>query len=190
MSTIGWATEITKSRAVRAASAFGTRVIYNTTSSHQHTNVTDVGCGRGLLQGLERVEDELLHTQVTVFLNHKDEDAEELSHRYDNIRVELEYPLLTCGRVYSDNHRLLLVEYDHTSLVLYKMYNYCVVIGFANNANSLFLNSPSVILSTVSSSAIRSQPIRKQSPSFCLYYSICWRSETTLLPGNSPVTYI
>ena len=52
-------------------------------------------CHRGDdgLQGLERVESEEVKTQVTVFLEHKDEDAEELSHRYDNIRIELEYPL-------------------------------------------------------------------------------------------------
>ena len=41
-------------------------------------------------QDLENSEHELLRTQVTVFLNHKDEDAEELSHRYDNIRFVLE----------------------------------------------------------------------------------------------------
>ena len=46
-----------------------------------------------MCQDLEKAEGGgLLDTQVTVFLNHKDEDAEELSHRYDNIRVELEYP--------------------------------------------------------------------------------------------------
>ena len=43
-------------------------------------------------QGLELVPSEEVKTQVNIFLEHKDEDAEELSHRYDNIRIELEYP--------------------------------------------------------------------------------------------------
>ena len=38
------------------------------------------------------VPNEEVKTQVNIFLEHRDEDAEELSHRYDNIRIELEYP--------------------------------------------------------------------------------------------------
>ena len=39
------------------------------------------------------VENEEVKTQVHVFSEHKEEDAEEFSHRYDNIRIEMEYPL-------------------------------------------------------------------------------------------------
>ena len=42
---------------------------------------------------LETVENEEVKTQVHVFSEHKEEDAEEFSHRYDNIRIEMEYPL-------------------------------------------------------------------------------------------------
>ena len=35
-----------------------------------------------------------MRTQVNVFVDHKEEDSEEFGHRYDNVRVELEYPLL------------------------------------------------------------------------------------------------
>ena len=45
------------------------------------------------LQVLETVENEEVKTQVHVFSEHKEEDAEEFSHRYDNIRIEMEYPL-------------------------------------------------------------------------------------------------
>jgi len=34
-----------------------------------------------------------LQTQINLFYEHKDEDAEEFSHRYDNIRFLMEYPL-------------------------------------------------------------------------------------------------
>ena len=44
------------------------------------------------LQVLETVENEEVKTQVHVFSEHKEEDAEEFSHRYDNIRIEMEYP--------------------------------------------------------------------------------------------------
>ena len=48
------------------------------------------------LKELEKVDNEEVKTQVNVFHEHKEEDAEEFSHRYDNIRIELEYPLLMC----------------------------------------------------------------------------------------------
>ena len=35
-----------------------------------------------------------MRTQVNVFHEHKEEDSEEFSHRYDNVRIEFEYPLL------------------------------------------------------------------------------------------------
>ncbi|KAK2178702.1 hypothetical protein NP493_533g01102 [Ridgeia piscesae] len=44
------------------------------------------------LESLEMVPNEEVKTQVNIFLEHKDEDAEELSHRYDNIRIELDDP--------------------------------------------------------------------------------------------------
>ncbi|KAI0214816.1 diaphanous related formin [Lamellibrachia satsuma] len=44
------------------------------------------------LEGLEMVPNEEVKTQVNIFLEHRDEDAEELSHRYDNIRIELDDP--------------------------------------------------------------------------------------------------
>jgi len=34
-----------------------------------------------------------LQTQINLFYEHKDEDAEEFSHRYDNIRLLMEYLL-------------------------------------------------------------------------------------------------
>lgn len=44
-------------------------------------------------QWLDVQEDEELKTHINIFHEHKDEDLEEFSHRYDNIRMELEYPL-------------------------------------------------------------------------------------------------
>ncbi len=41
---------------------------------------------------LEVVENDEVKTQVNIFLEHKEEDAEEFSHRYDNVQMELEYP--------------------------------------------------------------------------------------------------
>ena len=43
-------------------------------------------------QGLEKVDNEEVKTQVHVFHEHKEEDAEEFHHRYDNIRIDWEYP--------------------------------------------------------------------------------------------------
>ena len=51
-----------------------------------------VNTGCVCLQVLETVENEEVKTQVHVFSEHKEEDAEEFSHRYDNIRIEMEYP--------------------------------------------------------------------------------------------------
>ena len=48
-----------------------------------------------MFQQLEKVEFMELKTQVNLFHDHKEEDAEDFSHRFDNIRAELEYPLLT-----------------------------------------------------------------------------------------------
>ena len=58
-----------------------------------------------MLQVLETVENEEVKTQVHVFSEHKEEDAEEFSHRYDNIRIEMEYPLLTPLPFWSE-HRI------------------------------------------------------------------------------------
>lgn len=41
---------------------------------------------------LENVANEDVRTQVRIFSEHKEEDAEEFSHRYDNVRFEMEYP--------------------------------------------------------------------------------------------------
>jgi len=45
------------------------------------------------LKHLENVANEDVRTQVRIFSEHKEEDAEEFNHRYDNIRFEMEYPL-------------------------------------------------------------------------------------------------
>ena len=43
---------------------------------------------------LESVANEDVRTQFRIFSDHREEDAEEFSHRYDNIRFEMEYPLI------------------------------------------------------------------------------------------------
>lgn len=43
-------------------------------------------------QGLEDSANEEVRTQIRIFLDQKDEDAEEFGHHYDNIRIEMEYP--------------------------------------------------------------------------------------------------
>ena len=45
-----------------------------------------------MLQFLDMQEDEELRTHLNIFHAHKEEDLEEFSHRYDNVRMELEYP--------------------------------------------------------------------------------------------------
>ncbi|CAG5134080.1 unnamed protein product, partial [Candidula unifasciata] len=45
-----------------------------------------------LIGWLDNQEDDELKTHVHIFHEHKDEDMEEFSHRYDNIRMEMEYP--------------------------------------------------------------------------------------------------
>ncbi|KAL8577404.1 hypothetical protein ACOMHN_060226 [Nucella lapillus] len=45
-----------------------------------------------LIGFLDMQEDEELRTHLNIFHEHKEEDMEEFSHRYDNIRMELEYP--------------------------------------------------------------------------------------------------
>jgi len=47
-------------------------------------------------QHLENVANEDVLTQIRIFSEHREEDAEEFSHRYDNIRFEMEYPLTDC----------------------------------------------------------------------------------------------
>jgi len=44
------------------------------------------------LQNLKGLGNDEIKTQIRIFADHKEEDAEELSHRYDNIRLEMEYP--------------------------------------------------------------------------------------------------
>ena len=44
------------------------------------------------MQGLIHVDNYEVQTQVNVFNEHKDEDAEEFIHRYDDIRLNMEYP--------------------------------------------------------------------------------------------------
>jgi len=46
-----------------------------------------------LIKHLENVANEDVMTQIRIFMEHKEEDAEEFSHRYDNIRFEMEYAL-------------------------------------------------------------------------------------------------
>ena len=43
---------------------------------------------------MEQVDHEEVRTQVSIFHEHKDEDNDDFSQRYDNIRFELEYPLI------------------------------------------------------------------------------------------------
>jgi len=43
---------------------------------------------------MEPEESSELQTQINLFYEHKDLDAEEFSHRYDNIRLLMEYLLL------------------------------------------------------------------------------------------------
>ena len=43
-------------------------------------------------QWLDAVDDEELKTHLHIFHAHKEEDMEEFSHRYDNIRLEIEDP--------------------------------------------------------------------------------------------------
>nr|ALX18036.1 diaphanous-related formin [Lymnaea stagnalis] len=45
-----------------------------------------------LLESLDNQEDEELRTHVKIFHEHKEEDQEEFSHRYDNITMEFEDP--------------------------------------------------------------------------------------------------
>ena len=45
-----------------------------------------------VLQFLDMQDDEELRTHLNIFHEHKEEDLEEFSHRYDNIRMEIEYP--------------------------------------------------------------------------------------------------
>lgn len=47
------------------------------------------------LQSLKSQEDEELQTHLQIFSEHQEEDFEEFSHRYDNVRAEFEYPLHT-----------------------------------------------------------------------------------------------
>ena len=44
-------------------------------------------------QSLKSQVDEELQTHLQIFSDHQEEDFEEFSHRYDNTRVEFEYPL-------------------------------------------------------------------------------------------------
>lgn len=44
-------------------------------------------------QSLKSQVDEELQTHLQIFCDHQEEDFEEFSHRYDNTRVEFEYPL-------------------------------------------------------------------------------------------------
>ena len=54
---------------------------------------------------LEGVANEDVRTQIRIFDEHKEEDAEEFSHLYDNIRFEMEYPLSACCIVNTVNMR-------------------------------------------------------------------------------------
>lgn len=49
----------------------------------------------GWLQSLKSQEDEELQTHLQIFSEHQEEDFEEFSHRYDNVRAEFEYPFRT-----------------------------------------------------------------------------------------------
>ena len=55
--------------------------------------VTIVESGLYCDKHVENVANEDVRTQVRIFSEHKEEDAEEFSHRYDNVRFEMEYPL-------------------------------------------------------------------------------------------------
>ncbi|GFR61951.1 diaphanous-related formin [Elysia marginata] len=47
-----------------------------------------------LLGWLDQQEDEEVKTHLNIFHGHKEDDQEEFQHRYENIRVEIEYPCL------------------------------------------------------------------------------------------------
>lgn len=44
------------------------------------------------LQSLNSQQDEELQTHLRIFNDHQEEDFEDFSRRYDNIRAEFEYP--------------------------------------------------------------------------------------------------
>ncbi|KAL5011351.1 hypothetical protein ScPMuIL_009902 [Solemya velum] len=48
-----------------------------------------------LISKLDTQEDEELKTHLKIFYEHQEEDYDEFSHRYDNVRMELEYPFMT-----------------------------------------------------------------------------------------------
>ena len=45
-----------------------------------------------ILQKLDDVDNEDICTQIHVFSQSKNQDADELGHRYENIQFEMEYP--------------------------------------------------------------------------------------------------
>ena len=44
-------------------------------------------------QTLDIVENDDIQTQISIFYEHRDEDFDDFMQRYDNIKMELEYPL-------------------------------------------------------------------------------------------------
>ena len=46
------------------------------------------------IQTLDSQIDDELRTHLQIFHDHTDEDYEEFSHRYDNARLEFEYPFV------------------------------------------------------------------------------------------------
>jgi hypothetical protein len=49
------------------------------------------------LQSLNSQQDEELQTHLRIFNDHQEEDYEDFSRRYDNIRTEFEYPWILNG---------------------------------------------------------------------------------------------
>ena len=71
-------------------------------------------------QHLDNVANEDVRTQIRIFSEHKEEDAEEFSHRYDSIRFEMEYPLTHAVNVTQVfNFHVLVAELDAMSNILH-----------------------------------------------------------------------
>ncbi|KAL3878567.1 hypothetical protein ACJMK2_030904 [Sinanodonta woodiana] len=93
-----------------------------------------------LIEQLENQKEENLQIQLTVFHDHKEEDQEELSHRYDNARVEFDDPVQCFQLIYNTvkdtiaepyylsilQHFLCIRDEIYTRVQYYKLIEECV----------------------------------------------------------------
>ncbi|KAL3878570.1 hypothetical protein ACJMK2_030907 [Sinanodonta woodiana] len=93
-----------------------------------------------LIKQLENQKEENLQIQLTVFHDHKEEDQEELSHRYDNARVEFDDPVQCFQLIYNTvkdtiaepyylsilQHFLFIRDEVYTRAQYYKLIEECV----------------------------------------------------------------